>query len=210
MNNQNTREMQTQKFILYGAGEQGAVAAEVIESSGNELLYFIDLNQSIKTKIGYDVFPQNEIKLSVEDCHYIISIGSNSLRKKISLALELNYGKLIHPSSTISKRATINEGSVVMPGVCVNTLAVIGKHCILNTNCSIDHDCKIDDFVHISPGATLGGRVEVGEGTQIGIGASILPGIKIGKWCIIGAGAVVTKDIPDGVTAVGVPAKIIK
>ena len=202
--------MQSQKFILYGAGEQGAVSAEVIESSGNELLYFIDLDISIKTKIGYDVFPPDNIKLSVEDCHYIISIGNNSIRKKISSEVDLKYGKLIDPSSTISKRAIINEGSVVMPGVCVNTLAVIGKHCILNTNCSVDHDCEIDDFVHISPGATLGGRVKIGEGTQIGIGASILPGINIGKWCIIGAGAVVTKDMPDGVTAVGVPAKIIK
>ncbi len=210
MINQNTLKMQMQKFILYGAGEQGAVTAEVIESTGNELLYFIDQDLSIKTKIGYDVFPHDEIKLSAENCHFIISIGTNSIRKKISLEVDLNYGKLIHPSSIISKRAIINEGSVVMPGVCVNTLAEIGKHCILNTNCSIDHDCKIGDFVHISPGATLGGRVKIGEGTQIGIGASILPGINIGKWCTIGAGAVVTKDIPDGVTAVGVPAKVIK
>jgi len=202
--------MQTQKFILFGAGEQGAVAAEVIESSGNELLYFVDQDQSIKTKIGYDVFHKDQNNLSVENCHFIISIGNNSLRKKISSEIDLNYGKIIHPSSIISKRATINEGSVIMPGVCVNTLAVIGKHCILNTNCSIDHDCIIGDFVHVSPGATLGGRVNIGEGTQIGIGASILPGINIGKWCIIGAGAVVTKNIPDGVTAVGVPAKIIK
>lgn len=210
MIDQKTAMMQIQKFILYGAGEQGAVTAEVIESAGSELLHFIDEDQSIKTKIGYDVFPQDEINLNVEDCHYIISIGTNSHRKKISSEVDLKYGKLIHPSSIISKRATINEGSVVMPGVCVNTLAEIGKHCILNTSCSIDHDCKIGDFVHISPGATLGGRVKIGEGTQIGIGASILPGINIGKWCIIGAGAVVTKDIPDGVTAVGVPAKIIK
>jgi acetyltransferase EpsM len=63
--------------------------------------------------------------------------------------------------------------------------------------------------VHVSPGAQLGGNVYVGEGAHIGIGASIKPGVKIGKWSVVGAGAVVVNDVPDGVTVVGVPAKIL-
>jgi len=54
----------------------------------------------------------------------------------------------------------------------------------------------------------LAGNVEIGEGTLIGMGAAILPHVKIGKWCKIGAGAVVVKDVPDGRTVIGVPAKI--
>jgi acetyltransferase EpsM len=201
--------MNTHKYILYGAGEQGAVTAEIVEITGNEFLFFLDQDTSIKKKIGYDVFQQNDENLKLENCFYLISIGNNLIRKKIASENNMNYGVLKHPSSVISKRSKIEVGTVVMPGVCVNTAAIIGKHCILNTRCSIDHDCFLEDYVHISPGATLGGRVTVGEGTQIGIGASVLPGIKIGKWCMIGAGAVVTKNIPDGVIAVGVPAKII-
>jgi acetyltransferase EpsM len=49
----------------------------------------------------------------------------------------------------------------------------------------------------------------VGEGTQVGIGASVLPGIRIGKWCTIGAGAAIIRDVPDGVTVVGVPGRIV-
>ena len=202
--------MNTHKYILYGAGEQGAVTAEIVEITGNEFLFFLDQDSSIKNKIGYDVFQQDDLNLKIENCFYLISIGNNYLRKKIASENSINYGILTHPSSVISKRSKIEEGTVVMPGVCVNSSTVIGKHCILNTRCSVDHDCILEDFVHISPGATLGGRVSVGEGTQIGIGASILPGINIGKWCMIGAGAVVTRDIPDGVTAFGVPAKIIE
>jgi UDP-perosamine 4-acetyltransferase len=52
--------------------------------------------------------------------------------------------------------------------------------------------------------------VVVGEGTFLGLGSGVIPGIRIGRWSVIGAGAVVTKDIPDNCTAVGVPAKVIK
>jgi acetyltransferase-like isoleucine patch superfamily enzyme len=50
----------------------------------------------------------------------------------------------------------------------------------------------------------------VGEGTWIGAGAVVIPGIRIGKNCIIGAGSVVVKDIPDGVKAYGNPCKIVE
>src|SRR5690606_8201359 len=88
--------------------------------------------------------------------------------------------------------------------------AEIGEHCIINSGAVIEHDCKLGNFVHISPKAALAGDVKVGEGTHVGIGAMVIPGINIGKWVTIGAGAVVLKDIPDGVTTVGNPARIIK
>ena len=44
----------------------------------------------------------------------------------------------------------------------------------------------------------------------IGAGSVVIPGVKIGKWSIVGAGSVVTKDIPDGVLAVGNRCKVIK
>ncbi|MBH21718.1 MAG: hypothetical protein CML98_08120 [Rhodobiaceae bacterium] len=52
--------------------------------------------------------------------------------------------------------------------------------------------------------------VEIGERTFVGVGATILPGVKIGSDCIIGAKTVVSKNIPDGSIAVGVPARVIK
>ena len=54
------------------------------------------------------------------------------------------------------------------------------------------------------------GNVHVGEGAWIGAGTTIIPGVKIGKWSVVGAGSVVTKDIPDGVLAVGNRCKVIK
>ena len=53
------------------------------------------------------------------------------------------------------------------------------------------------------------GPIEIGEGTWIGIGVSVLGNVKIGRNCVVGAGSVVTKDIPDFCVAAGVPAKIL-
>jgi acetyltransferase-like isoleucine patch superfamily enzyme len=67
----------------------------------------------------------------------------------------------------------------------------------------------LDDFVSVFPGATISGDVHLGEGVTIGTGANVLPGISIGRYALVGAGAVVTRDVPDGVTVAGVPAKIL-
>jgi acetyltransferase-like isoleucine patch superfamily enzyme len=53
------------------------------------------------------------------------------------------------------------------------------------------------------------GSVEIGSGTWVGIGVAILPNVKIGKNCVIGANTVVTRDIPDYHVAVGIPAHIV-
>jgi acetyltransferase-like isoleucine patch superfamily enzyme len=53
------------------------------------------------------------------------------------------------------------------------------------------------------------GKIHVGERTFIGCNSTILPGVTIGKRCVIGAGSVVTKDVPDGTVVAGVPARVV-
>lgn len=194
-------------MYLFGASGHGKVIAEIAEENNILIEAFIDSDQSKNKVIDYTVIHE----IPTKQIDVIISIGQNATRKKIvSNHLKFNYLRLIHPKTTISKRAILGEGSVVMAGASVNSEVKIGKHCIINTNASIDHDCNIDDYVHISPNVALAGNVEVGEGTHIGIGASVIQGIKIGKWCTIGAGTVIIRDVPDGATVVGNPGKIIK
>ncbi|WP_312342389.1 acetyltransferase [Chryseobacterium binzhouense] len=194
-------------MYLYGASGHGKVIAEIAEENNVVIDAFIDQNV-LKTE-----FLEYKVLHGIPDMNadFIISIGNNFTRKKIADSNStLNYMKLFHPRSIISKRCVIDVGTVVMGGVTINPESKIGRHCIINTNSSIDHDCIIEDFVHISPNAALAGDVKVGEGTHIGIGANIIQGIRIGRWCTIGAGAVIIKDVPDGATVVGNPGKIIK
>ncbi|MBW7871111.1 MAG: acetyltransferase [Flavobacteriia bacterium] len=193
-------------MYLFGASGHGKVVAEIAEEHGLKIEAVIDEDSSKTQLLEYKV-TQN---LPEDHSEMLISIGNNQNRKKIAERYpNFNYIKLIHSGAHISKRAKIGEGTVIMAGAVINSETKIGKHCIINSNSVIEHECEIGDYVHISPGAALAGNVSVGEGSQIGIGASVIQGIKIGKWCIIGAGAVIIRDVPDGVTVVGNPGRII-
>ncbi|NPV51911.1 MAG: hypothetical protein HPY71_00095 [Firmicutes bacterium] len=104
----------------------------------------------------------------------------------------------------------MGPGTVVMPGSVVNAGARVMEHVILNTCCSVDHDCTIGDFAHIFPEAHLSGNVTVEEGSHLGVGASVIPQKSIGEWSIVGAGAVVIRNVPSRVVVAGIPAAIIK
>ncbi len=192
---------------LFGASGHAKVIMDIISAQGDDVRCLYDDNPHCTEIHGKPVYKAKAIKVVGP---MIISIGSCRVRKLIAERYDVEYAKAIHPISIISDSATIGAGTVVMPGAIINADVSIGRHCIVNTKASVDHECRIGDFVHIAPGATLSGNVEVGECSWIGVGACVKQGIKIGKNCMIGAGSVVVKDIPDGTTAYGNPARITK
>lgn len=142
--------------------------------------------------------------------HVVVAIGDNRLRLELAdrlVARGFTLVTAVHPSAFVSPSAELGSGTVVMPGASVNACARVGANVIVNTNSSVDHDCEVDDGCHVAPGAHLGGCVKLGRGVMIGLGASVIPGVTVGAGTTIGAGAVVVRDIPSGVVAVGVPAR---
>ncbi len=198
-------------LTLIGASGHAKVIIEIAELLSIPIAGLLDKDQSISSLLEYAVHPYSDEPSWNRVGDYVISIGNNKARKEFALFQpHLSYVTLLHPQTKISRRADIGIGTVAMAGATVNCDSVIGQHAILNTNCSVDHDCHISDYVHISPNASLAGNVTIGEGTHVGIGACIIQGVTIGKWCTIGAGAVIIRDVPDGVTVVGNPGRIIR
>jgi Serine acetyltransferase len=78
---------------------------------------------------------------------------------------------------------------------------------VISTALQRDHDTGWV-LACTSARAHLAGEVEIGDRSWIGIGASVIQQIRIGADVIVGAGAAVVHDLPDGVTAVGVPARV--
>lgn len=146
-----------------------------------------------------------------EECHLFVSLGDNRRRSQVYAGLVgRRMATLIDPSAVVDETVVVGEGTVIMPGVVVNVDTHIGRNCILNTSCSVDHDGWLEDHVHVCPGVHLAGTVRVGEGAMLGTGVSVIPGIQIGAYTVVGAGAAVVRNLPAGVTAVGVPARVIK
>lgn len=212
--------MKAEPVVIIGAGGHGAEVAAYMLDQGLPLLGAIDDGKPAGPWQGTQLLGGLADLASICAAHdqvcYLTAFGSNSLRRKIVQRVEslgianLTPATLQHSSAWTGLGVQISSGTLLAPQSLVTTRASIGQHCILNVKASVSHDCVIGNWCNINPGATLCGDVRLGEGCYIGARATVIEKVKIGAWTIIGAGAVVTQDLPEGVTAVGVPARIIK
>lgn len=196
-------------MYIFGAGGHGKAIIDLITSEFEQKIEGLFDDNENGEVMGIPIRTIKNHRLS-EKQDFHIAIGNNKTRKDFSEKFKVNYPKLIHPSSTISKFSNIGEGTVVMPQCSIKAMTTIGRHCIVNAGAIIGHDVTIADYVHVAPNSSVAGFVNIQEGAHIGIGASVIQGVTIGKWSIIGAGAVIIKDVPDYSVVVGNPGKVIK
>lgn len=198
---------------VIGAGGHAKVVVSLLRAAGYSVVAIYDDSPS---QHGREVFgvpvlgPVDKLEDSPVT-HAVIAIGDCRVREQISRRFrQITWVTAIHPSAYVDPTARLGEGTVVFAGAVVQPDAVIGSHVIINTGATVDHDCRVEDFVHLAPGVHLAGGVRVARGAFLGAGAVVAPYRTIGRGTLVGAGGVVIGDLPDGVTAVGVPAKPIK
>lgn len=128
------------------------------------------------------------------------SIGDDQII--INQPFYCDYGKQIR----VGKRFFANFHFTVLDEAPVT----IGDDCFIGPNVSIYTACHSTDPVERNSRREWADAVTIGNNVWIGGSVTILPGVKIGSNVTIGAGSVVTRDIPDGVVAVGNPARVIR
>lgn len=197
--------------VILGAGGHAKVVIGVLKALGETILGVLDDDS---TKWGHDLMGVPILgPMSLLDNHLsnraVIAIGSNRIRKQVAeRAAAVEWATLIHPAAWVDRHAQLDAGTIVCAGAVIQPQARLGKHVIVNTAASVDHDCVLADYAQIGPGVHLAGTVVLGEGVMMGTGSIAIPSVKIGDWTTVGAGAVVISDLPSGVTAVGVPARV--
>ncbi|MDZ7637564.1 MAG: acetyltransferase [Bryobacterales bacterium] len=202
-------------FIVYGCGTQGRAIIEFLrESSCYPDLRLTDDDRHIW---GSEIFfapVQPPLEAFANGPHrFVCAIGDNGVRRAIFRGLTADGhlpDTVRHPAAIASPSACIGEGSILMARAVVDTEAQVGEGCLLNTASAVAHHCEIGNFVHLAPGVMLGGGVKIGDRALLGLGAVVLPGLAVGKDAIVGAGAVVIRDVPEGATVAGNPAKALR
>lgn len=208
------------KICVIGARPDGSskVVLDIIRLSKRyNIIEFFDDNPKLHgTRVGeYLVIGSINLLKSekYKGASFIIAFGNNELRSEIFQTL-IDYGlipvNMFHPTATIAEDVTLGKGIWLAANAVINPGCVIGDGVVINTAATVDHDCIISPFVNISPGCHLSGRTKIKDFSFLGTGAITIPDVEIGKNVIIGAGSVVISNVPDGSTAVGIPARLIK
>jgi sugar O-acyltransferase (sialic acid O-acetyltransferase NeuD family) len=203
------------KLWVLGAGGHGKVVADVGRSAGFTLAGFIDADEARDGSTFYGVEVRSWTRFARErgafaGAAFALAVGDNRRRAACFEQLRAAGAAmpvLVHASAVIAPTAKLGEGTVVMALVAVNPDAEVGQGVILNTGCVVEHDARIGDFAHLSPNSAIGGTVTIGARSHLGLGAVILPNLRVGADVRVGAGAVVVRDVPDGLTVAGVPAR---
>lgn len=205
------------RVLILGAGDHGQMVAgyllqDIAQWQAFEIVGFLDDNPDLRGRqfLGLPVLGAIRDWRDVKHDAAIVGIGDNRVRARIFADLACQgerFVNAVHSAAVLGPGVTLGCGVTVGAGSVISLGANVGDNAILSSNCVVGHHAQIGAHTHIGPCAALAGRVEVGEGTLIGAGAAVVPGCRIGRWCVIGAGAAVVSPIPDGVVAVGVPAR---
>jgi len=207
-------------MIIVGAK---GLAKEVLEiffqHNALDNLYFYD---NVSTNVPERLFEKFPVLTSMDkvtavfketgDYHFTLGVGSPLARFMLANKFQEAGGIL---TSAISKNAFIGNydnniasGCTILDSAVITNGVSLGRGCLVNPHVSISHDSQLGNFVELAPGVRITGACGIDDFCVLGTNAVLLPKVRLGKNVIVGAGAVVTKDVPDNSLVVGIPAAV--
>lgn len=210
------------ELYIIGAGGFGREVAWLVERINEieptwEIKGFIDDNceKWNKNENGYLIYGGCDYLINLaekNEIYAVCAVGNATVRKRIIAKFEnsnVKFATVIDPSVIMSNRVNIGEGVIICAGTIITVDVTIGNYVIINLDCTVGHDALVSDYVTIYPSVNISGNVTVGECTELGTGMQIIQGIDVSSNVIVGAGAVVNKNIVESGTYVGVPVQNI-
>lgn len=203
-------------IVIVGAGGCAREVAWLIEENNKEygqwnILGYVADEDNLH-KCDYPLLGNDEWLLKqTRDLDVAIAIGNGEIRKRIFQKLRenhfLSFPVIISNKAIVSNHVKIGQGTIICAGTIITIDIEIGKFCYFNLNTTISHDSKIGDYVSAYSNVNISGNVTIEDGATLGVGTKIKQGLIIGENAFTGAGAVVVKNVEDGITVVGCPAR---
>lgn len=206
----------TRPLLLLAASGLAREAAVVARAIGDyEVIGFLDDNDSLwgTTFEGTSVLGGFDLLSTHADAHVVLCAGRGAARAAIAARLsaagfdDARYATLVHPDATVSDESTVGAGTIVMAGAVLTTTVSVGRHVVLMPNVTLTHDNVLAECVTVAAGVSLGGWVHLGARSYVGMNASVRERVRLGEDVVVGMGAVVLRDVADGDTVIGNPAR---
>lgn len=203
-------------IIIIGIGAQSQYALEIFHLINQPVIGLIALPDQITSNrlnsgklLGYFNEFEN-IYIQKGRPSLILAISDNSVKESIEKKIAEyapHYVNVIHPKAVIASTAKLGVGIIINAGAIIQPHARIGDHVMIHAGVIVEHDCIVMNFVNLAPRSTLTGHVKVGKGTTVYSGVVVIPTIEIGDYAKIGAGGIVTRNVEDRTTVVGIPSR---
>lgn len=211
------------RVAIVGGKGNGLVVAQIVEDiakSGQKIAVagFLNDHEALGSFIGhYSVIGRperwSELADDVQIVFALLSVGKMQERTELLEALKVPQDRLatlVHPTALLGSSVVVGKGSVVASYVTCQPGSIIGKNSIVRAGANIGHDAKVSDYVDIGPNCTLCGYSSVETGAHIAPNSVIRDNVRVGKFSVLGAGSVALKDIEQGTTWIGNPARRVK
>jgi sugar O-acyltransferase (sialic acid O-acetyltransferase NeuD family) len=190
------------RFVIVGAGALGREVKLWIGQCRSEPIVFLDDHAG-----GPGVLGNVESYVRCEGDAVLVAIADGKLREAVTDRFTA-VASFVAPTA-ITGDCIIGPGCLFLPQSLVSADVKLGAGVVVNCYSSIGHDVVLGDFTTLSAHVDITGRCTVGKRVFFGSGSRVVPGIKIGDDAVIGAGAVVVRDVPAGTTVFGNPARQI-
>ena len=212
----------SQPIVIFGAGGLGRevllLLQQLNEAGANWQVrgFYDDQPPAAPAIAGLPYLgTSTDLNQTTEPLAVAVAVGSSQSRAAVVARLtsaQLSFPTLVHPGVALAlyQRISLGEGCLIQQGCILTCDIILGRFVLLNLGCTVGHDAVLEDFCSLMPHVNIGGGAHLGAGTYLGTNATVIHAVRVGAGATVGAGAVVVRELPAGVTAVGVPAKELR
>ncbi|MCA1707002.1 MAG: NeuD/PglB/VioB family sugar acetyltransferase [Actinobacteria bacterium] len=205
----------TSEVVLYGASSfcQHVMTwlEDVAETLNLEISGFVDDDTALhgQERGGHEVLGGREWLLrraSERPLGVVFGLSDPRDRARIVSCLDhasIDFPSVVHSTAVVSRHASLGQGTVVGPRTVISVNTVLSEFVTVASGCTVEHDVSVGSYSTLLPASNLCGGATLGDRVSIGTNATVLGGVDVGSDTIVGAGAVVGDDLPNGCTAVG-------
>ena len=205
--------MKTLAFIGFGALGRQMLGLMGERCAPGRVVRFDD---GLQGKGAEESFPfEAFLDAKFADAEFFVALGYRHLPLKAEILRRLRAAgrrvpAWVHPSCQVAPTARLGDGSFLFPLCNVDQEAECGAGVLLHNSVVVSHGARIGDAAYLSPGVVLSGQVTIGEAAFLGSGTVVANGRTIGARARVGLASAVTRDLPDGASAIGNPLRLLE